>query len=101
MSKVREKGLLSEIMTSKVVTIGLDEFVEEALRLMIKFDVGSVIVVDKLKPVGIITERDVTRVPLRGDSLLRLPVKSLMSRPLQAAAAPWRILYISARASLS
>ena len=85
MSKAREKGLLSEIMTSKVVTIGLDEFVEEALRLMIKFDVGSVIVADKHKPIGIITERDITRASLRGDSLLRLPVKSLMSRPLQTA----------------
>lgn len=84
MSGIREKSLLSEIMTSKVVTIGVDEYVEEALRLMVKFDVGSVIVVDKSKPVGIITERDITRASLRGDILLRLPVKSLMSRPLQS-----------------
>lgn len=51
--------------------------------MMIKFDVGSVVVTDKEKPVGIITERDITRAALRGDSMLRLPARSLMSRPLQ------------------
>jgi len=76
-------ALLSEIMTSRVVTVDISERVEEALRLMVKFDIGSVVVTDKEKPVGIITERDVTRAALRGDSLLRLPVRSLMSRPLQ------------------
>jgi CBS domain-containing protein len=78
-----EHAFLSEIMTTKVVTVDISERVEEALRLMVKFDIGSVIVVDKEKPVGIITERDVTRAALRGDSLLKLPVRSLMSRPLQ------------------
>ncbi len=70
-------------MTTKVVTVDISERVEEALRLMVKFDIGSIIVVDKQKPVGIITERDITRAALRGDSLLRLPARSLMSRPLQ------------------
>lgn len=78
-----EHAFLSEIMTAKVVTVDISERVEEALRLMVKFDIGSIIVVDKQKPVGIITERDVTRAALRGDSLLKLPVRSLMSRPLQ------------------
>jgi CBS domain-containing protein len=85
MSNVREKGVLSEIMSTKTVTVGIDEYVEEALRLMVKFDVGSVIVIDGSKPVGIVTERDVTRASLRGDLLLKLPVRSLMSRPLQTA----------------
>lgn len=78
-----EHAFLSEIMTTKVVTVDISERVEEALRLMVKFDIGSIIVVDKQKPVGIITERDITRAALRGDSLLRLPARSLMSRPLQ------------------
>jgi CBS domain-containing protein len=81
--KRAERALLSEIMTTNIVTIDITERVEEAIRLMVKFDIGSVVVTDKQKPVGIITERDVTRAALRGDSLLRLPVRSLMSRPLQ------------------
>jgi CBS domain-containing protein len=76
-------AFLSEIMTTHVVTVDISERVEEAVRLMVKFDIGCVVVTDKEKPVGIITERDVTRAALRGDSLLRLPVRSLMSRPLQ------------------
>jgi CBS domain-containing protein len=79
----KENSLLSEIMTTNLITVDVSELVEEALRLMIKFDVGSVIVTDSQKPIGIITERDITRAALRGDSLLRIPVRSLMSRPIQ------------------
>jgi CBS domain-containing protein len=88
---------ISQIMTSKVVTIDITERVEEALRLMVRFDVGSVIVTDKSKPVGIVTERDVTRAALRGDSLLKIPVRSLMSRPLQTVSSnmeTWRAFEI-------
>jgi len=80
---IKGKNSLSEIMTAKVITVDISERVEEALRLMIKFDVGSVIVTDKQKPVGIITERDITRASLRGDSLLKIPVRGLMSKPVQ------------------
>ena len=80
----KESDILSEVMTRKVVTVDISERVEEALRLMIKFDVGSIIVTDKQKPIGIITERDITRASLRGDSLLKIPVRSLMSRPIQS-----------------
>jgi len=77
------RASLSEIMTPRVVTVDISERVEEAVRLMVKFDIGSVVVTDKDRPVGIITERDITRASLRGDSLLKFPVRSLMSRPLQ------------------
>jgi len=81
---MKGKSSLAEIMTTKVITVDISERVEEALRLMIKFDVGSVIVTDKQKPVGIITERDITRASLRGDSLLKIPVRGLMSKPVQS-----------------
>ena len=61
------------------------EKVETALRLMVKSDVGSVIVTDEGKPVGVITERDVTRSSIHGDQLLALPVTKLMSIPIQTA----------------
>lgn len=84
MMMTKESTILSEIMTRRVISVDVSERVEEALRLMIKFDVGSVIVTDNQKPIGIITERDVTRASLRGDSLLKIPVRSLMSRPIQS-----------------
>lgn len=71
-------------MTRKVITVGVGGQVGEALRLMIKFDGGSVIVTDKQKPIGMITERDITRAALRSDGLLTLPVRSLMSTPIKS-----------------
>jgi CBS domain-containing protein len=96
----REHSLLSEIMTRKVVTIDITERIEEALRLMVKYDIGSVVVMDKENPVGIVTERDVTRVALRGDSMLRLPARSIMSRPLQSVTPDveiWRVFEVMLR----
>jgi CBS domain-containing protein len=86
-----ERAVLSDIMTNYVITVDITERVEEALRLMVKYDIGSVVVVDQEKPVGIITERDITRASLRGDSMLKLPVRSLMSRPLQTIAPDYEI----------
>lgn len=83
--------LFSEIMTRRVISIDVSELVEEALRLMIKFDVGSIVVTDKRKPIGIITERDITRASLRGDSLLKIPARSLMSRPIQSVSSDTKV----------
>lgn len=90
-------SLLSEIMARKVITVDISERVEEALRLMIKFDIGSVIVTDKEKAVGIVTERDIIRAAVRGDSMLRFPVRTLMSRPLQTVTPNlevWRVFEV-------
>jgi len=81
----QEKDVLSTIMTSKVITIDANAKVEEALGMMIKFDVGSVIITREGTPIGVITERDVTRFAIRGDRLLSLPVTNLMSTPIQTA----------------
>ena len=81
----QEKDVLSTIMTPKVITIDADAKVEEALRLMVKSDVGSVIITSEDTPIGVITERDVTRFAIRGDKLLSLPLTKLMSTPIQTA----------------
>jgi len=70
-------------MTRKVVTVDISERVEEALRLMVKFDVGSVVVTDREKPVGIITERDITRGVCTHDVLSKeFMIQHLMTSPL-------------------
>jgi CBS domain-containing protein len=72
-------------MTTEVMTVDVKGKVEEALRIMVKFDIGSVIVTDNGRPVGIITERDVTRASITGDQLISLPVTRLMSAHIQTA----------------
>ena len=81
MSKSKQ-DLVCDLMTHRVITVDITEYVEEALRLMVKFDIGSLVLTDDEKPVRIITERDITKASLRGDNMLRLPVRSLMSKPL-------------------
>jgi CBS domain-containing protein len=76
----------------EVWTIGPDQTVLEALRLMAEKEVGALVVVNSGKVVGIISERDYARkVILRGVSSKDTPVRDIMSgkvffvRPSQTA----------------
>ncbi len=74
--------LVSTIMSTKVVTAKPTDKVGKALRAMVRHKIGSVIVVDKGKPVGIITERDVSTRIAKGQNLRNMVLKSTMSKPL-------------------
>jgi CBS domain-containing protein len=80
---------VSTYMSNKgVITETADQNIHSACRTMHKNNIGCVIIVDKNsgtweKPVGIITERDVVRLLGRLDaSLLHLPLRNTMSKPL-------------------
>jgi CBS domain-containing protein len=80
-----KEDTVAAIMTRKLVTVSFDAPVKTALATMIKKDMGSVIVLKKGEPVGIITERDVTRnslLPTRGKKVYERPVSRFMSHPL-------------------
>lgn len=51
--------IVSDIMSSPVVTIDKGATVREAVQLMTKKRIGSIVITDNDRPVGIITERDV------------------------------------------
>ena len=76
------KEAVSSIMSTKVVTVKAAEKVGAALRLMVRHKIGSIIVVEKGKPVGILTERDVTTKIAKGQNVRNLTVKKVMSKPL-------------------
>jgi len=59
---VKPKDRVSSIMTKEVLTVDSSETVRTALKRMVEEDVGSLIVMESGKAVGVITERDVTRV---------------------------------------
>lgn len=52
---------LKYIMNSPVFTLGKNRTLDDALKLMIKHDIGCVVVTDEGKPGGIITERDILK----------------------------------------
>jgi CBS domain-containing protein len=55
---------------------------EEVLQKMVERNVGCLVILDQLKPVGIVTERDISRIIAKGPSLLKLVVGSVMSSPV-------------------
>ena len=70
-------------MTRKVKSVGTNQPLIEAIQLMNKFDIGSIIVIQRAKPVGIITDRDVIRnIALSQLDPVNLKAKDLMSKPL-------------------
>jgi len=81
---IRTRMLVKDIMTSPVITIDEDAFVNKAAQLMDRNKVGSIIVASKKgKPLGIITERDfVTRVLAKNARPSKLTVKEVMTSPL-------------------
>ena len=75
--------LVRDVMAKNVKTVRTDDSVLEAVAKMNKFDVGSVIVTNNNRPVGIITSRNIlTRIvePRLDASMVR--AKDIMSAPL-------------------
>ena len=53
--------LVRDVMSKNVKVVRLDSSVKEVVATMNKFDIGSIVVVQGNRPVGIITERDILR----------------------------------------
>ena len=82
MAVTTPRDQVSAIMSTKVVTVKPTEKVNAVLRAMVRHKIGSILVVDKGKPVGIITERDVSTRLAKGQNLRIMMVKNTMSKPL-------------------
>ncbi len=83
--EVAEQDTLGHVMSSPVTTMGANGTLGSAAQLMISHDIGSVVVVEGNNPVGIITERDITKQVVKGNDVLKTPVKQIMSKPLVTA----------------
>ena len=81
------RDTVGAVMTRGVVTVAPGDPVEAALRAMIDRDIGSVVVCEGESPVGVFTERDVTRRVLDDPGMLRRPIGELMSGPAVTAQA--------------
>jgi len=74
---------VEDIMVKDVITIDASASVKEAAEIMNQFEIGSLIVVERRKAVGIITERDLLkRVVAASRDVEKTKVKEIMSRPL-------------------
>jgi len=75
---------VKHIMSSPVVTVKEGSTVLKASKLMDKYDIGSLIVVDKYgNPIGMITDMDIIkRVIAKNLKPRRVKVEEVMSKPL-------------------
>lgn len=76
---------LGNVMSSPVTTMDSKRTLGDAAQLMIRHDIGSVVVVEGKNPVGIVTERDITKQVIKGKDVLKKPIKQVMSKPLLTA----------------
>ncbi|MDX8411805.1 MAG: PAS domain S-box protein, partial [Mariprofundaceae bacterium] len=73
---------VANIMSQDICTLNADNTVQQALELMAAKRISCVIITRGKIPVGIITERDITR--LYGDAMLgSATVESIMSQPVR------------------
>ena len=74
---------VSEIMSKDVVSVESSGTAADAVAAMVKNRVGAVIVLQKDRPAGIITERDLLKkISARGVTPEQVSAKSIMSSPL-------------------
>jgi CBS domain-containing protein len=81
----REGDLLKSVMSSPVISMESEGNVGAAAQTMVQHNIGSVVVVEGKKPVGIITERDITKQAIKGEGTLKTPVKNVMTKALVTA----------------
>ena len=74
--------LVSAIMSTKVVTVKSTDRVSKALQTMVRHKIGSIVVVEKRRPIGILTERDFFTRMARRQDVRGLAVGKIMSKPL-------------------
>lgn len=79
-----DSGLLvRDVMSKAVKTVRPNSTINEVVRKMNKFEIGSIIVADGKKPVGIITERDILRRVLEVTMASEaMKAKEIMSSPI-------------------
>lgn len=74
---------VGDAMSSPVITVDSENNVKDSATLMTRRGIGSLIIVEKGKPVGIVTKRDIIkRVVSEGKDPSRTKIKEIMSSPL-------------------
>lgn len=91
---MKAPDFVQQMMSSPVVHVAPDDSVADALRAMIDRDIGAVVVVEDDRPVGVFTERDVSRRILDDPKLLDRWVGDVMSAPVVSVAPTDEVVFI-------
>ena len=70
-------------MRRRIITVSQDDPVSGLTYMMVKEDIGAVVVIEEGRPVGIITEKDILeRVVQPGNNIFKTLAKDVMSKPV-------------------
>jgi len=78
---------VSSVMTKGVLYIESNKTLRDAINIMADFDIGSLVVVEKEKAVGIITTKDIIRAIAKNKDLTKILIKDVMQSPVITIAA--------------
>lgn len=74
---------VKEVMTRNVVSADIRSDVTQLAGKMLEYDVGSIIITDGDRPVGIVTERDIVRkIVIKNQKPSEISIKEIMTTPL-------------------
>jgi len=73
---------ISHIATKKVISLKKKNKISTAMKLMNDHHISSIVVVEKKKPVGIVTERDIVRLIHADINIEDTQLKEVMSQPV-------------------
>ena len=80
---MRPEMPIKEIMTKNVCTARGSESLLNATKKMLEFGVGSIVVVESERPIGIVTERDIIeKVVVKNKIPEKVKLKDIMTRPV-------------------
>jgi len=78
---------VSDIMSARVIMVAQNSSAHDAAKVMKQEDVGSVVVCEGSKPIGIVTREDITnKVAALDKQASKVLVKEIMSSPVVTAA---------------
>ena len=87
---------ISKIMSRKVKTISKNDSIVKAARLMFKGNVSCVVVIEKRKPIGLVSERDLAvRVLDKNKNINELKVVDIMTAPILTVSSDTDVYYAS------
>ena len=86
--------LVDGVMSAPVVQVVPQDTVADALQSMVERDIGAVVVVEDGTPVGVFTERDVSRRILDDPKLLDREVGDVMSAPVVTVTPTDEVVFI-------
>jgi len=70
---------ITEYMSKPIISADNKDTIRDAVTKMAKHDIGSIIIVENKKPIGIVTERDILRVVAKKLDL-DTPINKIMTK---------------------